>query len=69
MVKLRTSLLVLAQAYWLKDLVPVAMQAAKPLNNVTLNAGLPGYTWLIITGLIIAVSISLLKIAGKRRSI
>ena len=62
-------LLVLAQAYWLKDLVPVATQAVKPLNNVTLNGDLSGYTWLIITGLIIAVSIILLKVAGKKRSI
>lgn len=62
-------LLVLAQAYWIKEIVPVAAQVVKPLNNVTLNAGLPGYSWLLITALIIAVFIILLKIARKKRSI
>ncbi|WP_214072897.1 lactate permease LctP family transporter [Mucilaginibacter sp. dw_454] len=57
-------LLVLAQAYLFKWIIP--SPPANKINGVTLNSGLPGYVWLILTATIIVVFISLIKIGTNK---
>ncbi|MCC8424670.1 L-lactate permease [Mucilaginibacter sp. UR6-11] len=59
------SLLVLGQAYWFTGIIPVAAPVSA-LNALPLKAALPGYVWLILTALIIAVFIILLKLTGEK---
>jgi lactate permease len=59
-------LFVMGQAYWFTWIIPTAAPVTNPLNTVPLNAGLPGYAWLIITGLVITVFIAILKLTRKK---
>lgn len=58
------SLLVLGQAYWFKEIIP--LPPASKINGVTLNSGVPGYIWLLTTVIILIVVISTIKINSKK---
>ena len=58
------SLLVFGQAYWFKGIVPPA--PANKINGVTLNSGMPGYIWLLVTAAILSVIITAIKLTGKK---
>ncbi|MDB5031661.1 lactate permease LctP family transporter [Mucilaginibacter sp.] len=60
-------LLVMGQAYWFKWIVPASTPVAA-VNTVALNTALPGYTWLIILALIIAIFVALIKLTGRKES-
>ncbi|MFD2872985.1 L-lactate permease [Mucilaginibacter ximonensis] len=58
------SLLVLGQAYWLKEIIP--LPPASKINGVTLNSGVPGYIWLLTTVIILIVIVTTIKINSKK---
>lgn len=54
---------VMAQAYWLKWMIPVSTNNVK---EVALNAAIPGYVWLLLMALVIAIFIAILKLARRK---
>ncbi|MDB4925902.1 L-lactate permease [Mucilaginibacter sp.] len=60
-------LLVMGQAYWFKWIIPASTPVAT-VNTVALNTALPGYTWLIILALLIAIFVALIKLTGRKGS-
>jgi lactate permease len=59
-------LLVTGQAYLFKWIIPASIPAKA--GGASLNTGIPGYTWLILLGLVIAVFITILKLAGRKKA-
>ncbi|MDB5115011.1 MAG: lactate permease [Mucilaginibacter sp.] len=59
-------LLVTGQAYLFKWIIPASIPAKAA--GASLNTGIPGYTWLILLGLVIAVFITILKLAGRKKA-
>jgi lactate permease len=59
-------LLVTGQAYLFKWIIPASIPAKAA--GASLNTSIPGYSWLILLGLVIAVFITILKLAGRKRT-
>jgi lactate permease len=60
-------LLVTGQAYLFKWIIPASIPAKAA--GASLNTSIPGYTWLILLGLVIAVFITILKLAGRKEQL
>jgi lactate permease len=61
-------LIVLGQAYLFKWMVPVEVALNNTAKQVSLNAPVQGYTWLLIMALIIVAFIALIKITRRKTS-
>ena len=59
-------LLTLAQAYLIKWIIPPAYIADK--NIAAASSSLPGYTWLVVLALVIAVFVTITMIARRKNA-
>ncbi|MDB5002774.1 MAG: lactate permease [Mucilaginibacter sp.] len=61
-------LIVFGQAYWYTWIIPPPISSTGIVGPLPVNPATPGYVWLILTTLVIAIFIAVIKLTGKKTS-